>query len=248
MRENTATLLCLCRTWCVGAAMTTRGMQHLGLLYAMDPVLTTLYTDKSALDTARRRYLEHANTHPFMAPLFVGLLIHLERHIAQGRMPAQAMKMLVGTTATTLSALGDSFFSGTLLVTWSLAAVLCVLLGHVLWAAVASAALVALLTVFRVGIFLLGVRHGLAALQWLRQVDLINWGDRFKICNALLLCTILWGVASMHAPALLFGNFFWGILCLIIGALLVNRAHLPRVILAGIVVTALYLGGITPPL
>ena len=98
MFDRRTTLRCLARTWFLGAAMTTRGMQHLGLLYALNPGLEALYREPDALAAARRRYLPHVNTHPFLAPLFVGFLLALERQIAAGNMPSQGMEALASTT------------------------------------------------------------------------------------------------------------------------------------------------------
>lgn len=239
MLDTRTSLHCLARTWLVGAAMTTRGMQHIGLLFALDPGLRALHRDPAALREARQRYLAHVNTHPFMAPLFTGILLAMEKLVAQGRMGPQGLDMLAGTTATTLSALGDSFFSGTLLVSWALASTICVMQGYVHVAAGWTLLLFALLWAFRVWTFFLGMRHGIAALQWVKQMDLINWGDRLKMGNALLLALVLWDTASTATPVFLWGNFFWGLLCLIGGSLLINKAHLPRVLLLALALAAL---------
>ena len=246
MLTTRTVLSCFARTWLVGAAMTTRGMQHLGILYALNPGLTALFQEPQQLAEARQRYLAHANTHPFMAPLYIGLLLALERQIACGHMAPQGMTMLARTTATTLSALGDSFFSGTLLVFWALSTSLLMLSGMTGTAALWALFLFALLLAFRVWTFFLGLRQGLAALQWVRQMDLINWGDRLKLINALLLALLLWCMNAHAAPVFWWGNFFWGLLCLCCGSLLVSRAHVPRLLLATTVLCALYLADATP--
>lgn len=246
MLDTRTALHCLARTWFVGAAMTTRGMQHLGLLFALEPGLRALHPAPPALFAARQRYMAHVNTHPFMAPLFTGIVLAMEQLVAEKRMGPQGLDMLAATTATTLSALGDSFFSGTLLVTWALATTICVMQGYVHVAAGWTLLLFALLWAFRVWTFFLGLRHGIAALQWVKQMDLINWGDRLKMVNALLLALVLWDMAATATPVLWWGNFFWGLLCLICGSLLVNKARLPRILLLALVLVALSLGGGEP--
>ena len=245
MLTTRTALHCLARTWLVGAAMSTRGMQHIGLLFVLEPGLRALYRDPAALAEARQRYLAHVNTHPFMAPLFTGIVLAMEKLVAEGRMGPQGLGMLAGTTATTLSALGDSFFSGTLLVSWALGSTLCVMRGYVAVAASWTLLLFALLWSFRIWTFFLGLRHGIAALQWVKQMDLINWGDRLKMVNALLLAAVLWDMAAMSVPALWWGNFFWGLLCLVCGSLLVNRSRMPRLILLAVALAALCLSGMT---
>ena len=246
MLTTRTALHCLARTWLVGAVMTTRGMQHLGLLYVLDPGLKALHQDAAALRDARTRYLAHVNTHPFMAPLFTGMLLALEKQVALGHMGAQGMDILARTMATTLSALGDSFFSGTLLVFWALTATLCVMQGYTAVAAAGTGLLFALLLAFRIWTFFLGLRHGIAALQRVKQMDLINWGDRLKMVNALLLALTLWDMAELAVPAFWWGNFFWGLLCLVCGSLLINRAQIPRLLLLALVLAALCLTGLPP--
>lgn len=242
MSRARISLHCLVRTWLVGAAMTTRGMQHLGLLYALEPGLKTLYSAPEDLAAARLRYLDHVNTHPFMAPLFTGMLLALEKQVAAGTLAPQALDMLKSTTATTLSALGDSFFSGTVLIFWSLTTTLLLLAGHMPWAVVWTLLLFATQGAFRVWSFYLGLRQGLLALQRIRQLDLINWGDRLKTVNALLLAVLLWQIAPFRVEEGLSQQFFWGLLCLGSAGFLVARVHVPRLLLAGLLFSVLLVG------
>lgn len=241
MLDSRTSFRCLCRAWLVGAALTTRGMQHLGLLYALNPGLEALYADPKKLAQARGRYLVHVNTHPFMAPLLTGFLLALETRVAQGSMPAENMHSLTQVTAAAFSAVGDSFFSGGLLAAWALSASLCVVLGLAPLAMCWTLFLFALLTVFRVWTFFLGLRRGMPALQWVRRMDLINWGDRLKPLNALLVVLLLWRVVSGTDPDHRWDIFFWSVVCLVCGTLLVDRAHIPRILLAAAAFGVLHL-------
>lgn len=241
MLSTRISLRCLYRTWLAGAAMTTRGMQHLGFLYALNPGLEALYSDARKLAEARSRYLAHINTHPFMAPLLAGFLLALETRIAQGLMQPQSMRALTRTTAATLSAVGDSFFSGTALATWALSASLCIIMGMIPLAAWWTLFLFALLMVFRVWTFFVGLREGILVLQRIRRMDLINWGDRLKLINALLLTLLLWEMASQTGLSLWWDTFFLGAACIAGGILLVSRAHVPRILLAATVLAVLHL-------
>lgn len=243
MLDRRTSFRCLARTWLLGAAMTTRGMQHLGLLYAINPGLEALYGDPEQLAAARRRYLPHINTHPFMAPLFVGFLLALERQIAQGTIPAHGMETLSGTTATTLSALGDSFFSGTLLTFWALSASLMAVMGWVSLAAAWTLFLFALLLLFRVWTFFLGLRQGLMVLQRVRRMNLINWGDRLKLLNAVFLALLVDAVVVRGSATLWTQNFLWAMICCCCGVL-VYKVHVPRLLLAAALCVVIYFFGI----
>ena len=68
-------LNCLARTACISAANTARSMQQVGLAFALEPALRWLYPAPADLRRSLARYTGHSNTHPFMAPLFVGILL-----------------------------------------------------------------------------------------------------------------------------------------------------------------------------
>lgn len=221
-------LQCLSRTWLMGAAMTTRGMQNIGLLYALDPGLQAIYPQAGALSTARLRYAEHVNTHPFMAPLFVGILLSMEKQIAQGSVAPESITAIKNTAATTLSALGDSFFSGTVLVFWVFLTTLLLQTGHNALAIALMVLLFLLQAAFRIITFFLGVRTGLGALMVLRRMDLINYGDSIKLINAVLLSACIWRLFPAATHHDLWGPFGAGLLALGLTAFWVARWHVPR--------------------
>ena len=84
MYPKRVVLACLARTGCINAAMTARGMQQIGLAFVLEPALRQLYPEPQDFARAMSRYAGHSNTHPFMIPLFVGILLSLEQAIARG--------------------------------------------------------------------------------------------------------------------------------------------------------------------
>ena len=226
------------RTYLVGAAFNVRGLQNVGFMFAMDPGLALIHQDPAELRKARSRYARHYNCHPYWTPLVAGMLLHAESEIASGRMAPSTFDAIKDTAVNTLSALGDSVFGGTLLVTWALAMACCIAGGHAGIALAASIALFCALQVFKLGIFIAGLRYGLSALFWLRRWDLINWGERLKMGNALLLLLFLViCLPERETPAL------WGlsIVCIILAAWLTARLHVPRALLALAAATAILL-------
>ncbi len=221
---------CLCRSWSIGAAMSVHGMQRVGLLHALDPALKEIYTHPQALHEARCRYLGHVRTHTVMASLLVGFCIALERDIVEKKISAITMEKILFTTATTLSAIGDSFFSASIVVFWALLCALGIAYGSVAWVVCITASLLTLGTFFRIYTFYLSVHRGLSILQSLRKMNLINWAERIKILNALLITLFLWKI-SLGEHVFYWGNEFWGILTLLVAALLINRAHISRLFL-----------------
>jgi len=200
-------LRCLARCYVTGGAFNTRGLQNIGLAYVMEPGLRAIYLDPAELGSAWQRYLKVYNTHPFWTPLLAGIFLSLETKIARGLVPADMLEKVKGTTAFTLSALGDSFFGGSVSVAWALITCCLVAMGAP-WAAFwFGAACFASLQVFRAATLLLGFRQGFLVLQMVKRWDLINWGRRVKVCNAVFLLA-LWGVVwpASRSP------LHWGVL------------------------------------
>lgn len=224
-------LCCLWRTRAINAAITSRGMQQIGLSYVLAPGLRSLYPDPEDRARAFARYNEHSNTHAFMLPCYAGLLLSMEAQIAAGTLPEAIMTALRQTLATTLSALGDGFFSGAVRTFWALISILLILEDHVLSAGIFTVALLCLLQIFRVSGFFFCLSRGIAALQWLRNLDLISWTERLKIFNALLIAFTLWDMLSDNHGQ-------WPVsvlLCLLafipITAWLIGRLHIPRMLI-----------------
>lgn len=178
------------RCYLVGANFNTRGMQNVGLAICLEPGLRILHPDVTSRQKARRRSLQHYNTHPYWTPLLVGIFLSIERDIARGLLPPLMLQRVKSTTTYTLSALGDSFFGGALLVFCMLVLVLAVINSVMalawIWLGICFLALQA----FKVYTFVGGAREGISFLNRLKKWNLINWGQRIKLINAGLLVLI----------------------------------------------------------
>jgi len=213
-------------------------MQNIGFAYAMDPGLMELYHDPEMLRLARRRYATHYNTHPFWTPLLVGIFLGMERKIAKGLFPVEILENVRTTTIYTLSAIGDSFFGGSVLVLWSLVTGCLYVSGHGGVAVALGAGLFVSLALFKALTFWYGFREGLNFLHRLGRWNLINWGQRFKLVNAILI-VLFWALAwpgEIVWYSWLPVTFCFGVLAITISAL-----GLSREILAAFLV-AVYLG------
>jgi PTS system mannose-specific IID component len=206
-------------------------MQQVGLAFALEPALRWLYPAPADLRRALARYAGHSNTHPFMAPLFVGILLSLEEGAAQGALPPANLGLVRETLATSLSALGDAFFSGTLLPLWALLSVALLLAGHTGLMAGFTLALFLALLLFRAASFAAGLRYGMAVLAGLRRLNLINWVDRLKMVNAVLTALVIWRLLPGDARAFPWTGYVLGALAVLTAAWLVARLRLPRLLL-----------------
>ena len=226
MLSRKVSLTCFMRSYLLGAAFTPQGMQSLGLTYALEPGLAEIYPDPENLLRARQRYIRHFNTHSFGAPFLLGLFLHLEQLIARGLFPEEALSNIKDTAGYTLSAIGDSVFSGTLIPFWALACACLMLLGLPWAAGIFTVCLFTALQAFRLASFYFALEQGLAALERLRNFDIINWGERLKYCNALLLALLLGLTADMSHNTLV-----WAVFCVslpLIGYFLVVKTNMPR--------------------
>ena len=221
-------LTCLWRTTHINAAMTTRGMQQIGLTYVLAPALEELYQEPEARVRAFARYAEHSNTHAFMLPCYAGILIAMESQIARNAMPEALMTQLRQTLARTLSALGDGFFSGALRTLWALIAICLVLEGHTIAAAVFTAILLAMLEHFRAIGFFYCLNNGIAALKRLRSIDLISWTERIKIFNAGLVCLTLLCIIDTSTIDWPWEGKMGLVASVPLCSWLVGRLHIPR--------------------
>ncbi|GAU09962.1 PTS system mannose/fructose/sorbose family transporter subunit IID [Desulfoplanes formicivorans] len=186
-REASVFVRMFLRTYLVGGCINTRGMQNIGLSYAMDPGLRFLYASADDLQKARKRYLKVYNTHPCWTPLLVGLFFYIEQKIHKGLLPPKALSQMKGTIAFTLSAVGDSLFGGSIYVLWSLSTMILLAAG-LPWLALGWALLwMGILEAFKLYTFWKGVSEGIAFLTRLRSWNLIDWSGRIKALNVLLL-------------------------------------------------------------
>jgi PTS system mannose-specific IID component len=185
---------CFARCYLIGAAYNTRGLQHVGLAFAMEPGLKALYPDPARRGEAFDRYLKLYNTHFFWTPLLVGLFLSLEGKIAQGLVPAEMLDNVKTTTAFTLSAIGDTFFSASVMGLWGLTGACLVAAGRYDLLAALAAGLFLAAQAFKAVTFRAGYREGFHVLRRLRRWDLVNLGRRVKVANAVLL-TVFWLLA-----------------------------------------------------
>ena len=220
---------CFFRTYFVGAAFNTRGMQNVGLVFVLEPGLKAIYKDPEARREARNRYLRHYNTHPFWTPLLAGMFLSLEDKISRGGFPPSVLESMKNTTIYTLSAIGDSVFAGSLLVFWSLSTVIFLVSGQILSAVLWGVLWLSLLQLFKLYTFILGYREGLKFLVRLKRWDLINWGQRLKMFNALLVALLLFQIW----PEAEFGPYWIAaVAALLVSAWLVFRSYVGREMLA----------------
>jgi PTS system mannose-specific IID component len=98
------------RSLALQASWNPKGMQNLGLVYAVFPALEQLYPDKKALEAAVQRHLVFFNTHPYVAAAIVGGALYHEQRIARGEEPPDKVVAFKTALMGPLAALGDGFF------------------------------------------------------------------------------------------------------------------------------------------
>jgi PTS system mannose-specific IID component len=98
------------RSLALQASWNPKGMQNLGLAYAVFPALEQLYPDKKALEAAVQRHLVFFNTHPYVAAAIVGGALYHEQRIARGEEPPDKVVAFKTALMGPLAALGDGFF------------------------------------------------------------------------------------------------------------------------------------------
>lgn len=234
---HSAYLLVFLRTYFVGAAYNMRGLQNVGFMLAIDPGLKAIHRTEDELRKARGRYVRYFNCHPFFTPLAAGMFLHAENEIAGGRMLPETFTSIKDTTTNTLSAIGDSVVGGTVMPTWALCTAFLVIAGQYGAALAFSLCALMALQAFKLATFAIGIRYGLMTLFRLRKWDLINWGDRLKICNAVLL--LLTFALCMPKEGTHPSIWLVAVTSALFAAYCIARLHMPRTLLALIATTAL---------
>lgn len=225
MLTTRAFISCYWRSFFIGTGFSTRGLQIIGFMYAMEPGLALLYPDEEQRRQARQRYLPMFNTHPFWAPLLVGVFLSLEQRVLSGTIPPELFAKLKDTTVYTLSAIGDSLFGGTLLVAWSLTACGLAMTDHLVLAIILTVALFVALQCFRLITFILGYREGFGVLKRVKALNLIDLGDYIKIYNGIALAFIMyyaWPNAGMSLW------YLWSVAFIGLMAFIIQRFPLSR--------------------
>jgi PTS system mannose-specific IID component len=98
------------RSLSLQASWNPKGMQNLGLAYAVFPALEQLYPDRKAQEAAVQRHLVFFNTHPYVAAAIVGGVLYHEQRIARGEEPPDKVVAFKAALMGPLAALGDGFF------------------------------------------------------------------------------------------------------------------------------------------
>ncbi len=213
------------RCYLVGASLNTRGLQNVGLVYAMLPGLKAIHASPDALRQALKRYARHYNSHPFWTPCLVGIFLAVEMRIASGVFPPAMLVKIKDRTSYTLSAIGDSVFGGSLLIFWALCTTCLLLAGATAWAFLLGVLFFLGLQGFKAYTFARGLRQGFSFLEKLKRWDLINWGQRIKYANAALL---LWFWILVWPRPLSWQGWLCGMAGVGLAARLVARHGLPR--------------------
>jgi PTS system mannose-specific IID component len=101
----------LVKSFLLQASWNFKGLQSLGVLYAIAPALRYLYPNEE-LAVAYRRHLEYFNTHPFMASPVLGIILALEekkRRGEEGYLDVHEFKKMIMAP---FAAMGDALFWG----------------------------------------------------------------------------------------------------------------------------------------
>jgi PTS system mannose-specific IID component len=184
-------LRCFLRSNMINAAFNVQGIRNIGVTYAMFPALRELYPDDHALALSCRRYAVFNNCHSFWSSFLVGTFLHDELGIASGRHDPEILSANRNITLNSISAIGDSFYSGSLVTAYFLILALSCAGNYLLAACFSLLIYVLAGLAFKSLGFHLGFKRGFAAVATLKYLNLINIGDYLKIFSAFTLLAFL---------------------------------------------------------
>ncbi len=102
------------RSYCLEAVWNFQRHQHVGVLFALLPVLRRGSPGRDVLSASMKRHCRYFNTHPYLAPALLGMMAKQEEVIQGSRKDATAtikdLHRVRGMIMGPLAALGDSAF------------------------------------------------------------------------------------------------------------------------------------------
>ena len=170
-----------------------KGMQNMGYLYVIRPILRRLYSGEE-YNEAERRHIKFFNTHPYFACICIGVIIKFEEELKEGTFKKPEMiPVLKNRMSGPLAAVGDTYFWETLIPVLSSIAVLGVYLfgpGNI--NAIYTLGIV--LGVYILSVELIrwqgvgwGYEHGLGVVELLKRKDFQGSMKRIRNAAALML-------------------------------------------------------------
>ena len=162
-----------------------RGMQNLGVAFALWPAIEQLYPDPQSRTRAAARHLAFFNTHPYLASAILGGALFHEEKVARGEEAPEAVEAFKSALMGPFAAVGDSFFWLSLRpFAGMVAALLAPWIG--LWAVLAFLALYNVPHLgFRLSLFLDGYRRGDRVVERVARAALPKWGARLRTVSAV---------------------------------------------------------------
>ena len=232
---------CLLRCGMLNFLYTEQGLQGFGFLYSILPGLRDLHQDDAVFAQSCARYARRFNCHALWAPFLAGAFLCQERNFARGGAVPDLTDGLQHTLLNSLSAVGDSFFSGSLLV--SLLLGLCCLSVLQLDVVLILVALFwgLLSLTFKLFSFRLGLARGLPFLRQIWALKLADKAVYLKRVNAALLCLFLALALHFSPQTPVLRGWFIPLGALLLLGLITTRLRLPRLPLAFILFAAVEL-------
>lgn len=170
-----------------------KGMQHLGCLFCLRPLLRRLYVGGEYAE-AEKRHVSYFNTHPFFVSVCLGVVVKLEEQLKEGEFKKpELIPVFKNRMSGPLAAVGDAFFWETLVPTLASLGVVAVhLFGAGSTQAIATIAI--LLSIYIASVELIrwqglgwGYQHGLGVVDVLKQRDFQGSMRRIRNAGAVLL-------------------------------------------------------------
>ncbi len=104
---------CFVRSFVLQSLWNFERMQNIGFAFSMDPLLRHVYRAKHDFYAALRRHSEYFNTHPYFAPIVMGVLFNRELFAAQNKRNDEAtLAVLKNSMGGAFGAVGDHVIWG----------------------------------------------------------------------------------------------------------------------------------------
>ncbi len=104
---------CFLRSFLFQALWNFERMQNVGFAFCMDPLLRVVYKSKHDFHEALRRHMEYFNTHPYFAPVVMGVLMNREQAAVDNKRSVDpTLTVLKNSMGGAFGAIGDHVIWG----------------------------------------------------------------------------------------------------------------------------------------
>jgi len=172
----------------------------LGFAAAIAPALSAIYKDEEPRREARKRHLGEFNIHPYMSAPVLGAVIKMEEEVCSGKRDPHDIIAFKKSLSGPFSAIGDSFFWGSVRPLASIAGVC----GAIYFETVGPVVLLLFYNLFHLWMrwfgLVSGYQLGVDVVVYIKELEMLRWVRWIRYLTVVLLAFVMTGYLLQAIP------------------------------------------------